>query len=155
MRQISFIIITLISFNILGQRDLTFQFSYDSTKIYIKYVDLKPYLEPKNAKLVDLNKLIAKNDTIVLDTYSVSSDQHLDSLSFDLRKELFKAINNKKSTIIFNGKTITSFYTNKVKEKRNGELSFRGIYYFDTVTKRHFLTETIYQKWYCIGNPSF
>ncbi len=155
MKKILFIIAAFLSFNNFGQSNLTFQFSYDSTKIYIKYADLKPYLKTENAKLADLDRLIIKNDTIILDTYSINSDQHKDSLSFDLRKELFEAINNKKGTIVFNGKTVTSFYTKKAKEKRNGEISFKGVYYFDTVTKRHFLTETIYQKWYCIGTPNF
>jgi hypothetical protein len=155
MKKIIFIIATFSSFNFLGQTNLTFLFSYDSTKIYIKYLDLKPFIKAENSKLCDLSKLVTKNDTIVLDRHFLYADQQKDSISFDLDKELFAALNNKKGTIIFNGQVITSFYTKKVKHRQYGEISFRGIYYFDKITKRHFLTETIYQKWYCIGTPSF
>ena len=155
MKKILFIIVAFSSFNFLGQSNLTFLFSYDSTKIYIKYSDLKPFIKSENAKLTDLNKLVTKNDTIVLDRHFLYEDQQKDSISFDLDKELFAALNNKKGTIIFNEKVITSFYTKKVKHRRSGELFFRGVYYYDAITKKHFLTETIYQKWYSPGTPSF
>jgi hypothetical protein len=155
MNKILFIIIAFSSFNLIGQTNLIFLFSYDSTKIYIKYLDLRPFINAENAKLADPSKLIAKNDTIILDRHFLNADQQKDSVSFNLNKELFAALNNKKATIVFNGKVITSFYTKKIKHRRNGEMSFRGVDYFDTFTKRHFLTETIYQKWYCIGTPSF
>ena len=155
MKKILFIIIAFTSFNLIGQTNLTFLFLYDSTKIYIKYLDLRPFITAENAKLADPSKLVTKNDTIILDRHFLYADQQKDSVSFDLDKELFFALKNNKGTIIFNGKVITSFYTKKVKHKRYGEISFRGVDYFDTLTKKHFLTETIYQKWYCIGTPSF
>ena len=134
---------------------MTFLFSYDITKIYIKYLDLRPFINAENAKLPDLSILVTKKDTIILDRHFLYADQQKDSVSFALDKELFAALNNKKGTIVFNGKVIASFYTKKVKYRRNGEISFRDVYYFDTFTKRQFLIETIYQKWYCIGRTSF
>lgn len=155
MKKIIFIIAVFSSFSFFGQTNLTFLFSYDSTKIFIKYLDLKPFIKAENSKLSTLSKLVTKNDTIILDRHFLYADQQKDSISFDLDKELFAALNNKKGTIIFNEKVITSFYTKKVKHRRNGELFFKGIYYYDTITKKHFLTEIIYQKWYCPGTPSF
>jgi len=155
MKKIIFIIAAFSSFNFLGQTNLTFMFSFDSTKIYIKYLDLKPFIKEENARLTDLSKLVAKNDTIVLDRHFLYADQQKDSISFDLDKELFAALNSKKGTIIFNEKVITSFYTKKVKHRRSRELLFKGIYYYDSITKKHFLTETRYQKWYTLGTPSF
>ena len=92
MKKILFIIIAFSSFNFIGQTNLTFLFSYDITKIYIKYLDLRPFINAENAKLPDLSKLVTNNDTIILDRHFLYADQQKDSVSFALDKKLFAAL---------------------------------------------------------------
>jgi hypothetical protein len=155
MRKLLSIFIVFLSTISFGQSNPTLLFNYDTTKIYIKYLDLKPFITKENAKLNDLSILNIKNDTIEINEYLFDIYQQSDTLTLKLNKELFAAINNKNGTIIFKGQVVSSFYTKKVKDKRNGQIYFKGIDYYDTISKTHFLTETLYQKWYCIGNPSF
>ena len=113
MKIITLIISIFISFSSSEQNNLMFLFDFDSTKIYLKYMDLKPYIKKQNIKVNEISKLSIKNDTIKLDGYYLHSSQRLDSLSFNLDKEMFSAIDNKKASIIFQGKTISAFYTKK------------------------------------------
>ncbi|HXD94565.1 MAG TPA: hypothetical protein VNX01_15270 [Bacteroidia bacterium] len=145
------IAIILTSVSCFAQSKLVLVFNFDSTKIYIKYDNIKPYITEENKQLNNRAKLIAKNDTLFIDRYFLYSNQHLDSLSFDLDKELFIAINNKKATVIYKGKTVTAFYKEFVKQKIGRVLHFKGYYYYDALTKKQFLAETLYQKNYCMS----
>ena len=147
MRKILFIIAAFLSLTVFGQSSLTFQFiPFDSTKIYIKYIDLKPFFSPGNKQLNDIAELINRTDTITLEDGCCLHLGIKDKpLHFDLLEELYAALKNKKGIIIYNGQIISSFYTKKVHRKRKGKTFYKGIYYIDNVTKKHFLTETIYE----------
>ncbi len=149
MKKTILIFITFLSLTSFGQNNIVLLFDFDTTKVYIKYIDIAKYITKENAKIKELNKLVIKNDTILIDRYFIHSDQQTDSLNFDLNKELYAAINNKKAIILFQNKPINAFYSKKIKYKRNNKKYFKGIYYYDTISKKHFFTKTIYQRRYC------
>ena len=138
----------LFSLNCFSQDNLTFVFDFDSTKIYLKYSDILSVLKKENEKLKDKSKLIAKHDTLILDRYFISENQNLDSSEFKLDIELFIILNRQLGTITYKNHIVKSFYTKTFKHRIHRRKLFKGIYYFDTETKKHFLTKTIYQLWY-------
>jgi hypothetical protein len=137
-------IITLFfSLTGLSQNNFTIVFDYDTTKVYLKYSEVSLFMKKENLDLISRAKPVTKNDTLVVYRNWVNGLYMADSLEFDLDPELFKAIRKNKGTIIHKGKTITSCYTKRVKLKKAKNKYFKGIYYYDTVSDKHFLTEVL------------
>jgi hypothetical protein len=143
----------LITLNCISQGNVTFVFDFDSTKIYLKYSDILTVLKKENAGLKNKSNLITKHDSIYLDRYFLYSMHTKDSSSFDLDKELFDLTNKKIGIITFYNKIIKSYYTKSITDRRGHfRLYFKGVYYYDYESKKHFLTKTNYQRWY---TPNF
>ncbi|MES2762267.1 MAG: hypothetical protein V4677_08670 [Bacteroidota bacterium] len=124
-------------------------FDFDSTKVYITHSDLKTVLTADNKKFGDSSRLIFNNDTLVLKEHWLDDKQHLDSLAFELQKELFALINQKKGTIHYHQQPILSFYTRKVTYRTNSRICFIGLDYIDKTSKQVFLIQTLYQRPHC------
>ena len=149
MKYLCYIVFFFSSINYYAQNNLTVAFDFDSTKVYVKYPDLVSVLKPDNKKFGDLSRLLFKNDTLFLNTYWLDDAQHLDSLGFDLDKELFTLINQKKASIYYHQQLILSYYTRKVTYRSNMRVIFIGLDYIDKASKQAFLIQSLYSRHRC------
>ena len=149
MKYLYIIIIFFFSVNCFSQTDQVVTFNFDSTKVYVKYADLVSVLKLDNKKFGDPSRLIFKSDTLVLNGFWLDDKQQLDSLEFQLEKELFSLIIQKKASIFYHEQLISSFYTRKVTYRNNSRICFIGSDYIDKVSKRVFLIQTLYQRNHC------
>lgn len=155
MKKILTIIISLFSLNCISQDNLILVFNFDSTKIYVKYTDILTVLKKENEGLKNKSILLTTGDTLHLEGFFIYSKQTKGSLDFKLKNELFALVNKNVVKIIFQNKMIISFYTKAKKERRHGKITFKGVYYFDTFTKKHFLTRVERQIWFTPYPPNF
>ncbi len=146
MKKTISIIIFLSHLNCLSQDNLTLAFNFDTTKVFLKYSDLLPYLKKENVSLKTKTINLVKNDTLFLRHESFTLLYYVDTLGFDLQSELFTALDKKKGAIIYKSKPVSSFYTKNIKIRKRLRLRFKGIYYYDAATKKHFLTRLKYNS---------
>ncbi len=137
-----------------SQENKTLTFNFDSTKVYVKYPDILTVLKKRNKKLIEVCKQ-TKKDTLVFDGTTLFLGKHNDSLIIEADYELFTLIDQKKGKIIYKGQTVTGFYTKKVKLVKGGKKYFVGIYYYDALSTKHFMTRVLFQDLHPVPFPHF
>lgn len=149
MKYLYSIIFFFIAANCFSQNNSVVVFDFDSTKVYVKHIDLAGVLTLDNKKFKDSSRMLFINDTLMLRGFWLDDKQHLDSLAFQLEKELFSLIIQKKASIYYHQQLISSFYTRKVTYRSNSRICFIGSDYIDKISKRVFLIQTLYQRRGC------
>jgi hypothetical protein len=141
--------------NLGAQQNPTVVFNFDTTKVFIKYLDLVPVLKKRNQDFKQASVKATKNDTILLDGHTLRMGKYYDTLAIELHDELFVLVDQKIGKMEYKGNAVTAYETKKVRTAKYGKKYFVGIYYYDADTKKHFLTRTIYQRWNFTPFPDF
>lgn len=145
----------LLALNLGAQQNPTVVFNFDTTKVFIKYSDLMPVLKKRNQDFKQASVKATKNDTILLDGHTLRMGKYYDTLAIELHDELFVLVDQKIGKMEYKGNAVTAYETKKVRTAKYGKKYFVGIYYYDTASKKHFLTRTIYQRWNFTPFPDF
>lgn len=149
------IILLSCMLNLRAQQNPVVVFNFDSTKVFVKYEQLLPVLKKRNRDFKYASVKATKNDTILLDGHTLRMGKYYDTLAIELHDELFILVDQKAVSMLYKGKPVTAFETKKVRTARDGKKYFVGIYYYDSVSKKHFLTRTLYQRWNFTPFPDF
>jgi hypothetical protein len=149
------IIVLSLALHLRAQENPTVVFNFDSTKVYMKYSDIIPVLKKRNQDFKNVSAKATKRDTILLDGHTLFMGKYYDTLSIELHDELFILVDQKIGTMTYKGHAVTAYETKKVRTAKDGKKYFVGIYYYDAVSKKHFLTRTLYQRWNMTPFPDF
>jgi len=117
-----------------------FLFSFDSTKIFVRDINLSSVLLEKNKKSLERDKYSSKSDTIEIIGYHIYSDQRTDGYYADLNSELLELLYNRKTEIQFKNQPIAQYYSKKKVKRHRFKKTFENYLFFNKQTKDHFLT---------------